>query len=580
MNFNGLSQTIEKEISNTYYGQYIVGHKKTVLYDSTRFYDFSMGDSTLNIDNHNRPLLLNIYFPAKNSRNAKAISLCDLWDFKSFDLPPTFSEKFMNYESEMSQLYAVNDNLKLDQFKGDSATMNTTRNEIFKTYMNATIRSKDNLQPIDDNLPIVVYHQGLGGTFDENLVLVELLASHGYLVITSSFINNDSWNLGVGDTDASIKDIDFIINYTQKNLTRNKNTFLLGHSFGANTILTYPSNGAHKINGLIPLDSDYSYAFKWHMKNQFAQNLDMQKNLENIDILAIARTSAHFRKIDQLNVCNRILIKIKNITHNDFCSQTITGANDCLPFLKNKDAILWQTEQYTKICHFVERFITSSLKNTMDKKTFWNSQDSALEIITLDPFQMTAFNETHRLGKGVCPSSSQLLDIIIETGMPEACNEWSNCSNLIDTTAFDFDWLGIYEALLDDSSTEKAIAFLDCFIKSRAGNYNMAGFSYFTNESSYVDSGDGIHIQRAAEIFDWLMIYFPNEIEFFKGKILSLRVLEYHSPENEQAFRNAELKKACHQFISQYPNYWKIKSNDSWDETVRNIIQKNTTESK
>ena len=34
--------------------------------------------------------------------------------------------------------------------------------------------------------PVVIYHPGLGGSYEDNSVLFEYLASHGYLVLSSA----------------------------------------------------------------------------------------------------------------------------------------------------------------------------------------------------------------------------------------------------------------------------------------------------------------------------------------------------------------------------------------------------------
>ena len=87
----------------------------------------------------------------------------------------------------------------------------------FDNYFNSKTISQKNAVLISVDCLIIIYHQGLGETTDENYVLLEYIASNGYIVIYSVFqvgdgANcNDCWFAGLGDNEQTFTNINFII---------------------------------------------------------------------------------------------------------------------------------------------------------------------------------------------------------------------------------------------------------------------------------------------------------------------------------------------------------------------------------
>ena len=64
--------------------------------------------------------------------------------------------------------------------------------------------------PAAGKFPVVIYHPGLGGTFEDNAVACEYLASHGYVVVSSAYQAADSSSLNIdGDLATSFDDLQF-----------------------------------------------------------------------------------------------------------------------------------------------------------------------------------------------------------------------------------------------------------------------------------------------------------------------------------------------------------------------------------
>lgn len=559
------------------WGKFSVGHRHLMTMDSARVYDYNLGDTTLPINQNGRPILMNIYYPTKKSKGGEAIQIADLWAFTGNTQMDFFFRRFKDYEREMSKKYAIDENIEQRDFTGDTTTYLSTLNQLFEQYSSTNLHSKDGLEPLSQDLPVVIYHQGLGGTFDENIQLVELLASHGFLVITSSFVNSaGAWSLGVGDTDASIADIDFIIKYVQSNLSKNNHIFLMGHSFGANTIFNYPAVGKYKLSGIIPLDSDYGYSFYYHMPEKQKPNLEKQGNYIGLPIFAAGRSDAHFRMIDLLDQSHRTFLKIDDYKHNDFCAQTIIGARYCLPYTTQQKEIKFKLLQYQKLNDLILTFLNNCIKDNRNLFTKIPLDNYKMKLEIADPGERSAFNSKFETGKGNCPTNTQLLELIEHYGMQIAGTEWLNCQKPTDTSIFDFEWLNIYDALLHQKTISLAIQFLEFYIQQRPLNQNIEGFAFYTHENSFVDDGDGIHLSKADEVFHWMSQHIPNEIEGHKGLIMCKRVEEYYADEEQKARLKSELESLCTALLEQFPDYFNLPEDNDWDRTIKRIVKKNT----
>ncbi len=83
--------------------------------------------------------------------------------------------------------------------------------------------------------PLIVAHPGLGGTFEDNSVFYEYLASHGYVVVAAPYQAENAAYLNIDwDLDRSIKDMDFLVRYAKARPGFDLGAIgAIGHSYGA-----------------------------------------------------------------------------------------------------------------------------------------------------------------------------------------------------------------------------------------------------------------------------------------------------------------------------------------------------------
>ena len=89
--------------------------------------------------------------------------------------------------------------------------------------------------------PLIVAHPGLGGTFEDNSVFYEYMASHGYVVVVAPYQSENAAYLNIDwDLDRSIKDMDFLVRYVKARPRFDLGAIgAIGHSYGAQAVLAW-----------------------------------------------------------------------------------------------------------------------------------------------------------------------------------------------------------------------------------------------------------------------------------------------------------------------------------------------------
>ena len=71
-------------------------------------------------------------------------------------------------------------------------------------------------KPLDRKGPIVIYHCGAQSSHEDNSVLCEFLASHGYVVIGGAFPQASGTTLNIDGSEGSAGDMAFLIGYARR----------------------------------------------------------------------------------------------------------------------------------------------------------------------------------------------------------------------------------------------------------------------------------------------------------------------------------------------------------------------------
>ena len=262
----------------------------------------------------------------------------------------TFLDRIEHYNEKNSSTYMFN-----------TDSLNEGQKIQFTQHLNQPISVTKDAQPINDKFPLVIYHPGLGGTLNDNTVLCEFLASHGFVVVSGAFHSNNYETVSLNwDIERSTKDISFMLNVIKELPYINfAKIAAVGHSFGAQAVLTYQTEDFSPLSCLISLDNTFDYSIDPDPEGFEPLTEKLYKKIENMNIptLVFAGPSASFIILDSLTHSNRTYAIIE-LSHNDYTSLASFAALCGLQSRLDKQ-IVW--EKYAAINSHCLQFLTAHL---------------------------------------------------------------------------------------------------------------------------------------------------------------------------------------------------------------------------
>lgn len=188
--------------------------------------------------------------------------------------------------------------------------------------------------PEEGKFPVVLYHPGAEGTFDENSILFERLASHGYVVISSAYQSTDPQQLGnnIGSFEEQIADLTFLQHYgAALPFADPEKTVAIGHSIGAQILLQWIGQAASPLQALVSLDTTLEYSpedFPMHrsLRDAFRQ---LRKPEIRVFLAASAERQPNFATFDAyLRNSARYEVAVRGLTHGDYLTQGVVQRNN------------------------------------------------------------------------------------------------------------------------------------------------------------------------------------------------------------------------------------------------------------
>jgi hypothetical protein len=355
-------------------GSYNVGYKTIIDFDYSRPYNLKYPNATSFQKKDARPIIINVWYPAEVKKDEKSMNYIDYIKVQNHDSTlQIFIDRIEEYNKVNSSYYMFyRDRLSQKQKKAFSNHLH----QPIETYRDAAF--------INDKFPLVFYHPGLGGTLNDNTILCEYLASHGFVVVTSAFQAEDYREIEVDwDLERSIKDMNFILNAIKTLPFINFSKIAaIGHSYGAQAVLGYQAEASALLTCLILLDSTMDYSldanpddFELLTEKVYANNEKI-----NVPMLVFANPGATFKVIDSLKNSDRIYTKVK-LKHNEFTSLSSFAVLKNLQNRSNKE-LVWN--KYALIDNYCLKYLNYYFFNDVDAKNF---------ILSKQPI----FNDVHEI---------------------------------------------------------------------------------------------------------------------------------------------------------------------------------------
>ena len=233
------------------------------------------------------------------------------------------------------------------------------------------------------SFPLVIGHPGLGGAFADNFVLWEVLASHGYVVVTSPFLPASGHTLLVDwDPERSSADISFIIQQAASwpHVDADR-VAVLGHSYGAQAALAYAMQG-RPVRAVVSIDSTIENAspkqpfYERERPSRFLARFDTLRAPTLIFASTGSRDHSFF---DKLRRADRHLVLVPDLDHNDYIAhggalrprhapETVRAEGD--------DGPTKALASYRLVVTYTRRFLDSHLKG-LDHSEYLSSAAAA-----------------------------------------------------------------------------------------------------------------------------------------------------------------------------------------------------------
>jgi tetratricopeptide (TPR) repeat protein len=300
-------------------GPYPVGFTTGWQLDYARRFDMTFDDKTVYATGKApRPILINKWYPAGPVGDIKPMKHRDYLEVRSADpILTRFSTKLIEY----------NRGVIAQELMGKPAKeLSAHERELLDQFLDTRTACVRDAAPAAGKFPLVIYHAGHGSSFEDNAVLCEFLASHGYVVLGSAFQRTDStFNVDGGQTSA--RDFEFLIAYASRLPGVDwQHVAVMGHSGGAHGALTYRAQAGVAADVIVSLDTTQDY-YSLADRRWETMTTPVTKNIEHMTgpILMVANPHAFFQMADSLSAARRYYLTIKDLGHNDFIAQGRIG---------------------------------------------------------------------------------------------------------------------------------------------------------------------------------------------------------------------------------------------------------------
>ena len=331
-------------------GPFDVGFQNFWKLDNTRDYALYK-DAICIVKKQPRPILLNLWYPTAKSSKPR-MKYSEYFNIISDD---------PNLKDFSQELYSFTQGVLSEEFfKKQFHELNDIESKEINEYLNLPVSAIKEAPFPKGSFPLIINHSGASSSFEDNSVLFEFLASHGFVVISSQFQDGEGKSLSGDYSEDSYKDIDFIIEVAQNafNFIDEDNITLLGHSIGTQTILSYQAlHRNKKIKKLIGLETSQVYFgeslnYMWPYTSFLTEN---NKAFNNNDVLLIAEITASFQLFQNMKDARMVYLTIDRLRHHELISQ---GIHRSLFQIEESKRTPYLIDKYVFLCNSILTFLT------------------------------------------------------------------------------------------------------------------------------------------------------------------------------------------------------------------------------
>jgi hypothetical protein len=339
-------------------GPNAVGYRSLYRLDHTRQYDPEFAtDPAQPPAPKPRPIYIRVWYPAQKS-DTKPMEYRQYLDVSSDNaLIAPFVKRLSRHVV----------NVVSDTTVGkEPATRTPAESAAFERLLATRTIAVANAPPADGRFPVVIYHPGLSGVPDDNSVLFELLASHGYVVLNSAYPNWYAEGVGIGsDLHTSFRDMEFLSRYARELPFADADRLgAMGHSWGGTAVLHWAALPDSSLRAFVTLDSGLEYiSIEDTGAEPLISHMRTNKNnirAESLRFASTERTPNFDFLAPHLKYSPQYQVAVASLTHNDYLTHGAIGPA-LLPE-KWPDPKGARRTSYDRICRHILLFYDATLK--------------------------------------------------------------------------------------------------------------------------------------------------------------------------------------------------------------------------
>ena len=336
-------------------GPYAVGFRSLYQLDPTRWYDPEYPlDGQAPRAKKPRPIFIAYWYPARDSGGRRLLYS----EYLDAHTPAPEVADFAR------RLEAYNHDVTCAEIAGkDSDDLTPEERTACNRLLTIKTFAARNVRPAAGRFPVVVYHAGLGGSYEDNAVLCEYLASHGYVVLTAAYSNADATVLEISyDLATTAADNAWLMRFAQTlPFADTGKLAAVGHSFGAQAALAWHAAPNSPLDAAVVLDTTVEYGgLEWPGFAPLKLQLEAGKrNSAPALLFAARRRHPQFETFDSyLRFAPRYEATVDYLDHNDYVSHGVLGKT----LRMERDRVAPARRSYDRICEHVLQFLNAYVK--------------------------------------------------------------------------------------------------------------------------------------------------------------------------------------------------------------------------
>ena len=345
-------------------GPHAVGFRTLYQFDDARQYDPEYATDPTQLPAHRpRPILIGIWYPARET-SAKPIEYRQYLDVSSSDARVAPFARRLAHE--------IREVVCEETVGKEPGRLSPAETAAFERLLATPTIAMRDAPAADGRFPVVLYHPGLGGSYEDNSVLFESLASHGYVVMSSAYqdVDANSVSLG-GDLTCSFRDLECLCRFARGLPYADADRLgAMGHSYGAYAVLAWAAGPDSSVRALVTLDSGLEYdSLETSGVPPLEAHMKANKDKARAATLRFAskERAPHFEYLDPyLRFAPRYEATVASLAHNDYLTHGAIGPA-LLPE-KRPDPKQARRESYDRVCEHVLNFFDATLKQSAEAR--------------------------------------------------------------------------------------------------------------------------------------------------------------------------------------------------------------------